>query len=77
MVVTFLDVCIIYFISFDCIMIFLTRQGNTSTIEVIFFIAYVVEWSRALDITVSMVLVQIPSREEQKIDRTNSNTVLV
>ena len=44
-----------------------------------------VEWSRALDVrlsewccSVSMVCVQIPSREEQKFDRalkSNSNTV--
>ena len=42
----------------------------------------VVEWYRALDVrlsewccSVSMVWVQIPSREEQKFDRSNSNTV--
>jgi hypothetical protein len=42
----------------------------------------VVEWSRALDVrlsewccSVSMVWVQIPSREEQKFDSSNSNTV--
>ena len=48
------------------------------------YIANVVEWSRALDIklsdwcySVSMVWVQIPSREEQKFDssKSNSNTV--
>ena len=42
----------------------------------------VVEWSRALDVrlsewccSVTMVWVQIPSREEQKFDSSNSNTV--
>ena len=52
-----LDVCIIYFISCDCI------------------VKDVVEWSRALDVrlsewccSVTMVWVQIPSREEQKFD---------
>ena len=45
----------------------------------IFYIADVVEWSRALDIrlsdwccNVSMMWVQIPSREEQKFDRSKT-----
>ena len=40
--------------SYVYLWIFLTRQGNTLTIEAIFFyIANVAEWSRALDIRVS------------------------
>ena len=38
----------------------LTRQGNTSTIEAIFYIADVTEWSRGLDISLSDQRVQIP-----------------
>ena len=57
-----------------------------SVIYIYIYIADVVEWSRALDIrlsdwccSVSMVWVQIPSREEQQFvctaQRSNSNTV--
>ena len=56
--------------------IFLTRQGNTTTIEAPFFREWM--WSSGLgqlDVrlsewccSVSMVWVQIPSREEQKFD---------
>ena len=53
-------------------------------LKLYFYIAEAAEWSRALDIilsdwccSVSMVSVQIPSREEQKLSaqRSNSNTV--
>ena len=62
--------------SYVYLWIYLTRQGNTSTIEAIFFYgADVVEWSRALVIrlndwccSVSMVSVRIPSREEHKFE---------
>ena len=51
-----------------------TSDGNLIEIDII-YIVDVVEWSRALDVrlsewccSVSMVWVQIPSREEQKFD---------
>ena len=51
------------------------REQNTTIIEAPFLGVVVVEWSRALDVrlsewccSVSMVWVQIPSREETKFD---------
>ena len=51
------------------------EKGNTTIIEAPFKGVDVVEWSTALDVrlsewccSVSMVWVQIPSREEQKMD---------
>jgi hypothetical protein len=51
------------------------RKGNTTIIEALFKGVDVIEWSRALDVrlrewccSVSMVWVQIPSREEQQFD---------
>jgi hypothetical protein len=61
-----------------------TKGSNSSKIVfkfyiqfeyIVYIVIYVVEWSRALDVrlsewccSVSMVWVQIPSREEQKFD---------
>ena len=96
-----LDVCIIYFISCDCIMnlhypiqyikncwVRLLSNYNIKYTCTIYTRLYtcltsitrvdVVEWSRALDVrlsewccSVSMVWVQIPSREETKFDSSN------
>ena len=63
------------YLKWQCVFSFLRRLFSTVD---------VVEWSRALDVrlskwccSVSMVWVQIPSREEQKFDslKSNSNTV--
>ena len=60
-----------------------TRQGNTSTIKIYFYIADVAEWSRALGIRLRLVLQCInglnsnPVEEEHNLlaQQFNSNTV--
>ena len=78
-IITRLDTCLISISRFS-----LRDKVTLRLLKLYFYIADVVEWSRALDIrlndwccSISMVWVQIQSREEKKLStqRSNSNTV--